>query len=379
MTALAEQHTLPARLSDATRLAILRLIRSENVGPITYHNLLSYYGSPEKALDAVPALAARGGKRKIRLCSEADARLEMEQVERFGAQMVMPGEAAYPSALSELPDAPPALSVLGDVSRFHNSPALAIIGARNASTNGCHFARRLANELGEQGYVIVSGLARGIDTHAHKASLESGTIAVIAGGINHIYPPENEALYQAISEQGAIITEAPFGTTPQARHFPARNRIIAGMTLGTIVVEATRKSGSLITANYALDYGRDVFAVPGSPMDPRAEGCNDLIKQGAQMVTSASDIVDALQSQQPRLAESKSPRFDAAPARLPDEQTLEKARTIVLGKLGPSAVLVDELLAECDITPHIMTMILLELELAGKLTRHAGGKVSLKY
>jgi len=366
--------------SDTERLNILRLIRCENVGPITFHSLISYYGSAAKALEAIPDLARKGGsKRVIRLCDPQDAEKELEAIARYDARLICHGEPDYPALLTTIPDAPATLCVLGSTKAYAKPTVIGMVGARNASANGCAFAKKIATELAARQIAVVSGLARGIDTAAHRGSLEGGTVAVIAGGIDNIYPPDNETLYREIAKQGAIISEAPFGTTPKARHFPSRNRIIAGMSHGIVVAEASEKSGSLITANFALDYGREVFAVPGSPMDPRCKGSNDLIRNGAILTESVDDIVSNLLAHTPSVfSESTKASFSNAPAAIPNESTLQTLRQNVLEKLGPEPVLLDELLSQCHVTPSVLHMILLELELAGRLNRHVGSKVSLR-
>lgn len=366
-------------LNDASPVDALALIRSENVGPVTFFQLVSYYGSVRGALNALPELAKRGGgKRPIKACSLSDAEEELKAIEKFGAKLVLYGHPDYPHALTAIHDAPPVIAVLGNPSVWQDRTAIGMVGARNASANGCAFARRTAGELGQQNHCVVSGLARGIDTAAHLGSLASGTVAVIAGGIDNIYPPENENLYKQIAQSGAIIAEAPFGTSPIARHFPARNRIIAGMTAGVVVIEASEKSGSLITAQYALDYHREVFAVPGSPMDPRCKGSNDLIRNGAVLTESIQDITHNLQPVNvPTLREPSGHGFAEAPPALHSEQELDSLRDTLIGKLGAEAVLLDELLIQCDTTPSLLYRILLELELAGRLTRYSGGRVSL--
>ncbi len=365
-------------LKNENPLDALRLIRSENVGPVTFFQLVSYYGNARNALNAIPELAKRGGsKRPIKASSLADAEKELEAIEKYGARLVLYGQPDYPQALTAIHDAPPVITVFGHSTVWQNRATIGMVGARNASANGCAFARKIATELGQQNYCVASGLARGIDTAAHLGSLATGTVAVIAGGINNIYPPENDKLYKQIAESGAIIAEAPFGTSPMARHFPARNRIIAGMSSGVVVVEASQKSGSLITAHYALDYHRDVFAAPGSPLDPRCKGSNDLIRNGATLTESIHDILQNLQPVEiPPLRENASGGFKEAPATT-NEQALETIRALLLEKLGAEPVLLDELLIQCDTTPSLLYRILLELELAGRLQRHSGGRVSL--
>lgn len=370
----------PSFVSDQQLVDALRLIRSENVGPVTYHHLVSHYGTASRALEALPDLSRRGGRRKsVVLCSKADAEREIERASAFGVHWLLHGTPDYPSMLATIPDAPPVLLAFGNPTVWENKTTLGVVGARNASANGCAMARKLAYTLGQHGYVIASGLARGIDTAAHMGSLETGTVAVIAGGVDVIYPPENERLYQQIAEAGAIISEAPFGTAPIARHFPARNRIIAGMSTGVAVIEASLKSGSLITAHDALDYGRDIFAVPGSPLDPRCKGSNDLIRHGAVLTESAQDILDSLHGVQKSLLRESTPiRFTPAPATQLNEAELAGLRQELLVLLSPEPVTLDELLVQCQISPSSFYMILLELELAGRLTRHPGGRVSIK-
>ena len=366
-------------LRDFPILDVLQLIRSENVGPVTFFNLVSYYGSPAKALEAIPELAKRGGKKRpLKACPREVAEAELEAATAFGAQPIAFGAKHYPTLLQHCHDAPPLLMALGDPAFLSRPNIVGVVGARNASANGCAFVKKTAEDLGAQRYAIASGLARGIDTAAHLGSLETGAIAVIAGGIDHIYPPENAALYKNIAEQGVIVAEAPFATSPQARHFPARNRIIAGISQGLLVAEASRKSGSLITANYALDYGRDVFAMPGSPLDPRSAGANGLIKNGAQLVESAQDITQNLRRED-LFNEPDASAFSPAPPKPTSDTELAGARDKLLEKLGAEPVLLDELLAQCETTPHILLGLLLELELAGRLIRHSGNKVSLRY
>jgi len=283
-------------LSDAERLNRLRLIRSDNVGPRTFNSLLHHFGNARGALERLPDLARRGGADRVaRICSEEDARGELAASQRLGVGLLAPGEAGYPPRLATLDDAPPLLGVRGSLDASMR-PMIAIVGSRNASGAGLKFAGQLARDLGEAGFVIVSGLARGIDQAAHRATIRSGTVAVLAGGHDKIYPPEHEDLLAAIIEAGgAAISEMPLGHVPRARDFPRRNRLISGCALGVVVVEAAHRSGSLITARMAAEQGREVFAVPGSPLDPRAAGANDLIKQGATLVTEAADVIHAIE------------------------------------------------------------------------------------
>lgn len=361
------------RSASEDRIARLRLMRSDNIGPVTYFQLLARFGSAAAAIEAIPDLAARGGGRAPKLAARSLVEREMERVEALGARYLFLGQGLYPPLLAELESAPPALIVKGHLSLLEK-PAVAMVGARNASAAACRFARTLAQALGEAGAAIVSGLARGIDTAAHDGALESGTIAVIAGGIDVAYPPENEARQQAISERGLLIAEQPPGVEPRARHFPYRNRIIAGLAHGTVVVEAAPKSGSLITARSAAEYGRDVMAVPGSPLDPRAQGCNQLIRDGATLVQNADDVLEAIRPFSIRPLAQRSLDY-AAPAASPDASEAE--RQAVLDLLSPVAVPVDEIIRQSGLAPAIVQTLLLELELGGRLERHAGGRVSL--
>ena len=379
----------PGSLSEAERLARLRLIRTENVGPITFRDLLNRYGSAGAAIHALPELARRGGRRRpLKVPSKSEAEREIGRNADFGAEVLVIGDDAYPKALAAIEDAPPAVSVLGDITLL-SSRSLAMVGARNASMNGRRFSGQLAREIGGYGYTIVSGLARGIDGTAHSGALESGTVAVVAGGIDVIYPPEHADLYDAICEQGAIIAEPPIGTTPQARHFPSRNRIISGLSLGVLIVEAAKRSGSLITARRALEQGREVFAIPGSPLDARSDGTNRLIQEGAaHLVQSADDIIrvlnglatDALREPGPMEFDESRPGLGTPLAGAPPEDDdLENARSLVLNALGAEPVAVDELIRGCQLSSSIVATVLLEAELAGVVDRHPGNRVSRRF
>jgi DNA processing protein len=358
--------------APADQVARLRLIRTDKIGPITYFQLLTRFGSAQAALDAIPELAARGGGRPPTLASAGDAEREIAQVARLGARHLFLGVAPYPALLAEIETAPPALIVKGNIDLLDRT-AVGMVGARNASAAACRFARQLAHNLGGAGIAIVSGLARGVDSAAHDGALETGTIAVIAGGIDVVYPPENEARQRAIAERGLLVAEQPPGVEPRARHFPYRNRIIAGLTLGTVVVEAAPKSGSLITARCAADFGREVMAVPGSPLDPRAQGCNLLIRDGATLVQNAEDVIEAIS---PLGATVRQVRDGYVPGDRRDDGD-EAARRALLDLLGPTPVHVDELIRQSGAAPGTVHMTLLEFELAGRIERHAGGKVSL--
>jgi DNA processing protein len=359
-------------LTDAQRIDWLRLMRSDNVGPRTFRSLVNHFGSARAALERLPDLARRGGaSRHQRICSEADARGELAASERLGVSLIAPGEAGYPPRLATLDDAPPLLGVRG-THEVLTRPMIAIVGSRNASGAGLKFAGRLARDLSDAGFVIASGLARGIDQSAHRASIEGGTVAMLAGGHDKVYPPEHDDLLAAIIASGGAISEMPLGHVPRARDFPRRNRLISGAALGVIVVEAALRSGSLITARIAAEQGREVFAVPGSPLDPRAAGTNGLIKQGATLITEASDVIDAVEPIMGRPIELGEPDDDPL-ASEPDAS--DRARIVSL--LGPTPVLLDDLIRMAEASPAIVRTVLLELELAGRLERHGGGLVSL--
>src|SRR5476651_1558826 len=362
-----------AHLTDEQRIDWLRLIRSDRVGPHTFRSLVNHFGSARAALERLPDLARRGGaSRPGRICSEDDARSEIAAGKKLGVALVASGEAGYPPRLAVLDDAPPLLGVRGTLDVLMR-PVIAIVGSRNASGAGLKFAGTLARDLGEAGFVIASGLARGIDQAAHRASLASGTVAVLAGGHDKIYPPEHEDLLAAIvGTNGAAISEMPLGHVPRARDFPRRNRLISGAALGVVVVEAAHRSGSLITARMAAEQGREVFAVPGSPLDPRAAGTNDLIKQGATLTTCAADVIEAVEPIMGRPVELREPDEDPL-ASEPDAG--DRAR--IIGLLGPTPILLDDLIRMAGTSAAIVRTVLLELELAGRLERHGGGLVSL--
>jgi DNA processing protein len=350
----------------------LRLLRTPGIGPVTYRQLIARFGSPTAALAAVPDLARRGGGKAPALRTRADAEREIAGVEKLGARFLALGQGLYPRLLAELEDAPPLLMAKGDLNLL-DKMAVAMVGARNASAAACRFARGLAHDLGQHDLVIISGLARGIDSAAHDGALATGTIGVIAGGIDVSYPPENEERQKALYEGGLVLAEMPPGTEPRARHFPYRNRIIAGMSSGTVVVEAAPRSGSLITARLAAEAGREVMAVPGSPLDPRAQGCNQLIRDGATLVQSAADVIEAIRPFESRVRAATEPY--QAPA---EQMNGDDALDLVEELLGPSPVPVDEIIRLSGASSGAVQMALLELDLAGRLDRHAGGKVSLR-
>jgi len=365
-------HTL--HLTETDRIDRLRLIRSDNVGPRTFNSLLNHFGDARTALERLPDLARRGGaNRSGRICSEEEARAEIAAAKRIGVTLVAPGEAAYPPRLATLEDAPPLLGVRAAPDVLIR-PMIAIVGSRNASGAGLKFAGQLARDLGDAGFVVISGLARGIDQAAHRATVESGTVAVLAGGHDRIYPPEHDDLLAALLDQGGAISEMPLGHGPRAHDFPRRNRLISGASLGVVVIEAAHRSGSLITARMAAEQGREVFAVPGSPLDPRAAGTNDLIKQGAGLVTDASDVISAIQPILERPIVLEAREGDDEPL---DFEIDPGVRGRIVALLGPSPVSLDDLIRMSGLSPTLVRTVLLELELAGRLERHGGGLVSL--
>lgn len=362
-------------LTDAQRIDWLRLIRSENVGPRTFRSLVNHTGSASAALDALPGLSRRGGAAKAaRICSREEAEKEIATSARTGVRFVAPGEPGYPPRLAAIDDAPPLLAIRGSTEKLMMS-MIGIVGSRNASGAGLKFAQMLARDLGTAGFIVISGLARGIDAAAHSTSLQTGTVAVLAGGHQRIYPGEHEPLLDKIlTEGGAAISEMPLTHAPRARDFPRRNRLISGAALGVVIVEAAHRSGSLITARMAAEQGREVFAVPGSPLDPRAAGANELIKQGAMLVTEARDILDTV-----------GPIMDrpiALPINETDENVFggepeESDRARLLSLLSPTPVSVDDLIRMSGTSTASVRIVLLELELAGRLERHGGAMVSL--
>ncbi|WP_299141398.1 DNA-processing protein DprA [uncultured Tateyamaria sp.] len=355
--------------SEDDQFSCLRLLRSRRVGISTYKRLLIEHGTAQNALAALPEVARAAGVTRYEICPEGVVHAELNAARRAGATLVAQGTDAYPLSLAALSDAPPFLWVLGDVDMLQR-PAVALVGARNASSLGTRMARRLARDLGEAGYIIVSGLARGVDAAAHLGALDTGTVAVQAGGVDTIYPAENTELAQNIGKQGARVSEQPMGLQPMARHFPARNRIISGLAEATIVVEAAAKSGSLITARDALDLGRDVLAVPGHPMDARASGCNMLIRDGATLVRDAADVIEALAPIAPTY-----PELPLEPPRPPARDLRETAQLHqqILSRLGPSPVAEDQLIRDLGAPTAAVAPVLVELELDGSIDRAPGG------
>jgi DNA processing protein len=373
-----------ARLDDTQRLACLRLIRSENVGPVTFRALINHFGGAEQALAVLPELSRRGGRRRpIRLCPKHDAEIELAAATRAGAVPIFTIEPGYPAVLAVTDAPPPLLYVKGDAAML-NRPVVGVVGSRQASAAGQKFARLVASELGTAGYVIASGLARGIDAAAHQAALATGTIAILAGGIDVIYPPEHRELQRLIGEQGCLVTEQPPGFQPRGQDFPRRNRIISGLSLGVVVVEAARRSGSLVTARLAAEQGREVFAVPGHPLDPRAEGTNRLIKDGANIVTETADVIRGLQPfavMRPDAASATPPReaiVREPPAPQPPPVVADNDRSRVAAALGPAPVNVDEIARATGLSIRAVHAVLLELALAGRIEHHGAQLVSLR-
>ena len=351
----------------------LRLARTPSIGPITYRQLIQRFGSASAALDALPDLARRGRGQVPRIASHVEAEREVAAVERIGARFLALGQGLYPSALARVEDAPPLLIAKGEL-KLLDQPLVAMVGARNASAAACRCARGLAHDLGQEGFAVVSGLARGIDAAAHDGAMDKGTIGCAAGGVDIFYPPENEARQRRMYEIGLVVSERPPGLEPRARDFPRRNRIIAGLAAGTVVVEAAPRSGSLITARLAAEYGREVMAVPGSPLDPRAQGCNRLIRDGATLVQDAADVIEALRPGLVARVAEGAPAYEAPAVAA---ETGETVRQRIEELLGPVAVAVDELVRLSGASPAEVQLVLLELDLAGRLDRHAGGRVSM--
>ncbi len=379
----------PQYLTDQERLDWLRLIRTPNIGPLTFYRLMERFdGDAASALEGLPELAAKAGRKQYRLHPISHAENELEHLYRYGGRMIMVCEPEYPESLKMIEDAPPVLSIIGDVSLF-SKPSIAIVGARNASINGKHLTKKIAQELGQAEYIVTSGLARGIDTAAHEGALETGTISVLAGGVDNIYPPENKDLYRQIGEHGMIVSENIFGMVPKAQHFPRRNRIVSGLSLGTVVVEAATKSGSLITARLAFEQGREVFAIPGNPADPRAGGPNQLIKRNqASLITSANDIINTLKDMKPKVIEPVKRHAlweDPLEFTLFKEQE-EESSAMPSNDLKPAELIdflsatptnIDDLALESGQPIHTILTFLLELEMKGRIQRHPGNKVSL--
>jgi DNA processing protein len=366
-----------ATLTDAQRVAWLRLIRTGNVGPQTFRQLINREGSAEAAIEALPRLAKSRGI-AVKIPSRDQAEDEIAATEKLGGRIVASSEPGYPVLLRYIGGAPPLVTIAGG-NALDYMRTVAIVGARNASTAGQKMTRLLATDLGAAGFVVVSGLARGIDAAAHKASIRSGTVAVLAGGLDQIYPTENIPLAEEIvASGGVLLTEMPIGWEARARDFPRRNRLVSGMSLGTVVVEAAKRSGSLITARLALEQDREVFAVPGSPLDPRAEGGNHLIQEGARLVTSAADIIETLAVADPSRGAILEPDWSPDTTAFDDEPPSETDRERVLSALSVTPVPVDDLIAQTGLSVAAMQTILLELDLAGQLEWSSGQLVALR-
>ncbi len=358
----------------------MRLLRTENIGPITFRQLLNRFGSAEAALEALPGLARRAGTNP-RITSQSEAEDELAGLEKYGARLVASGEADYPNLLSHISDAPPLLTIAGG-EQLDWQRTVGIVGARNASSAGLKMTRLLTMDMGAQGYTVVSGLARGIDTAAHRASLGTGTIAVLAGGFDKIYPDENIPLAHDILDQGgALLTEMPLGWEPRARDFPRRNRLVSGLSLGIVVVEAAKRSGSLITARLALEQNRDVFAVPGSPLDPRAEGGNALIQQGAKLVTCAADIIESLSTADPARAALFDSEWEPDLSQFDQNDSLQPSpsdHALLLVALSPTPIEIDEIIRQTGLSVGKVQMLLLELDIAGRIEWSSGQLVALR-
>jgi DNA processing protein len=361
-------------IADDDRIDRLRLLRSRRVGAVTFHRLMAEHGSARAALAALPDIAKAAGVDDYEVCPLGVVEAELRQGRALGARLIAHGEAGYPALLAEVPDAPPILWALGDLSLL-TRPMVAMVGARNASSLGVRMAKRLGSGLSEAGFTVVSGLARGIDAAAHEAALEGPglTVAVMAGGIDVIYPPENTALARDIAARGCRISEHPPGLEPQARHFPLRNRIVAGLSRAVIVAEAAAKSGSLITAKAALDYGREVMAVPGHPFDARASGCNILIRDGATLVRGTSDVLEALGAPTRPEPEVRLPPLPGPEAAQRPLKEVALLHSMILSRLGPSPLAEDQLVRDLKVTPAELAPELLNLELEGRIARQPGG------
>ncbi len=382
-TGLHIPHTPSSAPTDADPLLWLRLIRSRRVGAVTFHRLVADHGGIEAALAALPGIARAAGVEDYSLCPLEVVRAEMAQARLARALLLLWGQAGYPQALMDLADAPPVLWAQGDVGLLAR-PMVALVGARNASSLGLRMTRRLVEGLALAGQVVVSGLARGIDAEAHQAALETGTVAVQAGGVDVIYPVENTELAVAIAARGCRISEQPMGLVPQARHFPQRNRIVSGLARAVVVVEAAARSGSLITAKNALDQGREVLAVPGHPFDARAAGCNMLLRDGAILVRSAQDVLEAIGVQGHFVAQAPLPVAavavpDPLPGPAPQRRPLADIAAVhsqILARLGPSPLAEDQLIRDLALPPGMLSPALISLELEGRILRQSGGLLS---
>lgn len=369
---------LPPTTED-DRVSWLRLLRSRRVGPATFHRLMAEHGTAQAALEALPAVAREAGVEKYQICPEGVVLAELKAARAAGARLLCIGDPDYPADLVQISDAPPVLWAIGNTEILQN-PMIALVGARNASSLGMRMARALAGDLGARGYAIVSGLARGIDTAGHLATIETGSVAVMGGGVDVIYPAENAQLAHDLIRTGLRLSEQPMGLVPQARHFPQRNRLISGMAQATIVVEAAAKSGSLITARSALDQGREVLAVPGHPYDARAAGCNMLIRDGAHLVRNAADVIEALPQGHDDAPHQTEMPLTPPQTPPPDKRSLGETADLhglILNRLGPSPLAEDQLIRDLAAPAHNVSPALVHLELAGRIRRQAGGLLSL--
>lgn len=365
-------------LSEEERIDWLRLARTDGIGPVTFHRLLRTYGSVKAALAAAPEIAKRAGRASITLHSRADAEKELKALKKRGARLLASCEPEFPKLLAQIDPAPPIIAVQGDVTLFQK-PAIAIVGSRNASAAGLRMARELAAELSAKGYLVVSGLARGVDGAAHKAALDGGTAAVLAGGLDHVYPQEHAGLYDAIAERGLLISENAFGVTASARDFPRRNRLVSGLSLGVVVVEAALQSGSLITARTALEQNREVMAVPASPLDPRARGANDLIKQGATLVENADDVIRAIAAPEFDMPLLRARQSAARPRPTAPQETLLTPGDLsnqIRALLSAAPVAIDEIVRQTGATAADVSAAILELEMAGLAVSAPGGGIA---
>jgi len=364
----------PSPITASERLARLQLCWADNVGPVTFRQLIARYGNAVAAVDALPELARRGGRKRPLIAPPRSAiEKEMEMLAAFGGEHLVLGDDHYPATLANIADAPPVLATKGHLGLL-NKRSLAMVGARNASAIGRKLAQEFAHNIGMEGYVITSGLARGIDASAHMGAMDSGTTAVLGTGIDIPYPTENKEIYDRIARQGLLLSEHPLGTKPQARHFPRRNRIISGLSLGVLVVEAAIRSGSLITARFAGEQGREVFAIPGSPLDPRARGANRLIRDGAHLVEQPDDLLEHLDTLSRGALREPDDIFD--PQGGHDATYGESERDHVIEQLSPTPTAIDDIIRFSKLTPGVVKGILLELEIAGRITRHFGNKVA---
>ncbi len=380
---LKELFSAPKISYDIETINILRLIRSENIGPKTFFSLIKLFGDAATAIDNAPDFSLRGGKSKpIKIFSKSDAEKELELLEKDNAKIITYKSPEYSKLLLEIYDPPPILSYKGNIELLNHNKCVAIVGARNASANGRSFAHKIANDLVKEGYITISGLARGIDSSVHQDAI-SQTIGVIAGGIDHIYPPENKKLFENLAGEGLILAELPIGSTPLGKHFPQRNRIISGLALGVVIVEASLKSGSLITAKFALEQNKEIFAVPGFPLDPRCQGTNKLIREGAYLVESADDIVANLPQYEEFMKKDDGLFKDFVELGTVNtryvKEPSQKEHTAILELLSSVPIDFEYLQKETELPLPIIYTVILELELAGKAIRHAGNKISLVY